>query len=107
MATEAGAADWGFSKGAAAGIIIGAVIFGLLAGVATGFAVIRCYTIYTTINNGHHLRDLWGFRWMGRLQDRHQLRRQRQVTLENNQAEPLASDTTGGKPASEDDLLLT
>ena len=50
--TGARAADWGFSKGAAAGIIIGAVIFGLLAGVATGFAVIRCYTIYATINSG-------------------------------------------------------
>ena len=37
---------WGFSKGAAAGIIIAAVVFGLLAGVTTGCAVIRCYTIY-------------------------------------------------------------
>ena len=56
--TGARAADCGFSKGAAAGIIIGAIIFGLLAGVATGFAVIRCYTIYTTINSGE-ARMLW------------------------------------------------
>ena len=50
--TEGRAGEWGFSRGAAAGIIIGAVMFGLLAGVATGCAVIRCYTIYITINSG-------------------------------------------------------
>jgi len=47
--------NWGFSKGAAAGIIVSAVIFGLLAGVATGCAVIRCYTVYITVNSGENL----------------------------------------------------
>jgi len=47
--------NWGFSKGAAAGIIVSAVIFGLLAGVATGCAVIRCYTVYIAINSGENL----------------------------------------------------
>ena len=50
--TEGRAGEWGFSKGAAAGIIIGAVIFGLLAGVATGCAVIRCCAMYATISSG-------------------------------------------------------
>lgn len=54
--------DRSFSKGAAAGIIIGAVVFGLLAGVGTGCAIIRCYTIYMHCQQGGphaKLSSLW------------------------------------------------
>ncbi|CAK0784083.1 hypothetical protein CVIRNUC_007286 [Coccomyxa viridis] len=41
-----------FSKGAAAGIIIAAVGFGLLTGVGMGCAILRCYIIYLHCRQG-------------------------------------------------------
>ena len=41
-----------FSKGAAAGIIIAAVGFGLLTGIGMGCAILRCYTIYLHCRQG-------------------------------------------------------